>query len=437
LFSKTKISLFLFGLLVCCILTITAIPYLYQKYINFRDKLAPLSQSQQKLLSYYVSNEKLLHLSPSAKTYKMRIKKGQTLMHVLLKSGTDKANALNMIRSMSKLFDPRDIQQNTEITIYQKAKDQDKKIFDGFEFSPSSSVTILVRPNKDSLPIAQRINRILRKEEIRVQGSIGTSLYVDAIKSGAPAEVIIEFIRLFSWDVDFQREIRRGDKFAILVNRLLLPDNSVARWTSINYASLTLGKKKMPLYRFESKKNGAEYFNSEGRSARKTLMKTPINGARLSSRFGKRRHPILGYTKLHRGVDFAAPRGTPIYAAGDGTVNFAGRNGGYGNYIRIYHNRRYSTAYAHMQGFKRGIKKGKKVKQGQIIGFVGSSGFSTGPHLHYEILVNGRQINPLRIKLPSGRKLSGTELNNFIRTRDRIDLALVRDYPISIDRINK
>ena len=437
MFLKLKISFFLFGLLACLILVILAVPYLSQNYSNYRNKLAPLNQTHQTLLSLYIGDEKLLYLPPSAKTHKMRIKEGQTLMQILLKAGADRTNAFTAIKAMRKLFNPRDILKNTEIIIYQKTTVLGESIFDGFEFSPNSSATILVRFKNDSLPIASRINRILKKEEIRVKGYIDTSLYFDATKTGLPAEIVLEFIRLFSWDVDFQREIRRGDEFDILVNRLLLPDGSVARWTSINYASLTLRKKKMPLYRYESAGDGTEYFNRKGRSARKALMKTPINGARLSSRFGKRRHPILGYTKFHRGVDFAAPIGTPIYAAGDGVVIFAGRKGGYGNYIKIRHNSQYSTAYAHLQGFKRNIKRGKKVKQGQVIGFVGSTGRSTGPHLHYEILVNEEQINPLRIKLPSGKNLLGSELKRFQRTRDQIDLTLRNIKTGNISTISK
>ena len=206
-------------------------------------------------------------------------------------------------------------------------------------------------------------------------------------------------------------------------------DGVVVNNGEIQYAKLTLRGTELPLYRFETPEGNLDYFNTKGESVRKALMKTPIDGARLSSRFGNRKHPILGYTRLHAGVDFAAPRGTPIYAAGDGTVTVAGTNGGYGKYIKIRHNGTYSTAYAHLNGYARGVRKGKRVRQGQVIGYVGSTGRSTGPHLHYEIHRNGKQINPLGLKLPSGEKLKGQTLEAFLSLRDTVDrqFALLSD----------
>jgi murein DD-endopeptidase MepM/ murein hydrolase activator NlpD len=187
------------------------------------------------------------------------------------------------------------------------------------------------------------------------------------------------------------------------------------------FASLTLSGKKKAIYRFKGDDGHTEYFDEEGRSAQKALMRTPIDGARLSSGFGQRRHPILGYNKMHRGVDFAAPSGTPIYAAGNGTIVYAGRKGGYGNYIRIRHNGNYDTAYAHMTGFARGMRVGRRVNQGQVIGYVGTTGRSTGPHLHYEVLRQGQQVNPMRIRMPSGRTLAGAEMKRFQGLRAALD----------------
>ena len=212
--------------------------------------------------------------------------------------------------------------------------------------------------------------------------------------------------------------------FDILLEKLHQKNGGFARWGEILYAKLTLSGKPLRLYRYKSKRHGVEYFDERGRSAQKALMKTPINGARLSSGYGRRRHPILGYTKIHRGVDFAAPRGTPIYAAGNGVISYAGRKGAYGNFITIRHNGHYSTAYAHLRNFKRGVRRGRRVTQGQIIGYVGSTGRSTGPHLHYEIHVNGRKTNPLRLKLPSGRNLKGAELRHFAQIFNDIDSRL-------------
>jgi murein DD-endopeptidase MepM/ murein hydrolase activator NlpD len=240
--------------------------------------------------------------------------------------------------------------------------------------------------------------------------------------------VIVDIIHLFSWDVDFQRDVRPGDSFNALVERSHLKNGDIARWGEVLYAEMTVRGKTQRYFRFETKnKKGRTrvgYFNEKGHSARKPLLKTPVDGARLSSGFGRRRHPILGYTKMHRGVDFAAPSGTPVYAGGNGRITSIGRNGGYGRYIRIRHNGRYSTAYGHLRRYARGMKRGKRVRQGQIIGYVGSSGRSTGPHLHYEVLVGGRQVNPLRLRLPAGRRLKGKELASFSTLRTYLDRRL-------------
>ena len=235
--------------------------------------------------------------------------------------------------------------------------------------------------------------------------------------------MLVELIRAYSWDVDFQRDIRSGDTFQVMYERVYDEHGNHVHSGNIRFAQLTLSGKRHPIYRYRSKDGDDDYFDERGQSARKALMRTPIDGARLSSGFGRRRHPILGYNKMHRGVDFAAPRGTSIYAAGNGTIIKAGRNGAYGIYIRIRHNNRYSTAYGHMKGLARSARRGKRVTQGQIIGYVGTTGRSTGPHLHYEILSNGRRTNPMKIKMPSGRKLKGGALAAFQAARASIDTA--------------
>ena len=227
-------------------------------------------------------------------------------------------------------------------------------------------------------------------------------------------------VRLFSYSIDFQRDIRRENLFTVYYEFLLNYKGEEIMPGNIIYANANLDNNNLEIFRYESLKGDHKYFNSEGESIRKTLMKTPIDGARLSSRFGKRRHPVLGFTKMHKGVDFAAKKGTPIYAAGDGVIERANVYGGYGKYIRIRHNSQYKTAYAHLYKFAKNIKKGKSVKQGQIIGYVGSTGRSTGPHLHYEILFNNKQINPQKLKLPEGRKLKGEELEEFIKIKENI-----------------
>ena len=252
----------------------------------------------------------------------------------------------------------------------------------------------------------------LFEEKIFVSGEITTSLYQAMKKAGLSELIITEIIRIYSFDVDFQRDIYEGDYFEALFTRRKNEQGKTVQIEDPEY--LVLSSRGTPLvYYLYSNNEFSEYFDENGKGMTKSLMKTPINGARLSSNYGMRKHPILGYNKMHKGVDFAAPTGTPIFAAGNGVVEFAGKNGSYGNYIRIRHDGTYKTAYAHLNGFKKGVYGGVRVKQGDVIGFVGSTGRSTGPHLHYEIIVNGKQVNPSTLKLPSGRKLSDQQLEEL------------------------
>jgi murein DD-endopeptidase MepM/ murein hydrolase activator NlpD len=293
----------------------------------------------------------------------------------------------------------------------------------GLRFKPSVEKTVSVARSWDNRFEATASKTRLIHGQAGVRGTITSSLYVDAIRMRVPVAVVTELIRAFSFDVDFQREIHPNDGFEILYDRLLTPDGTLAKPGEVIYGALILKGKRYPLYRHRMGDGTLDYFNHKGESVRKALMRTPIDGARLSSRFGRRRHPILGYTKVHKGVDFAAPRGTPIMAAGRGVIVAAGRNGGYGLYVRIRHNATYSTAYAHMRAIARGTRRGRRVRQGQIIGYVGSTGRSTGPHLHYEVLRNNRQTNPLGLKLPTGKKLRGAALRRFLAAKAEIDKA--------------
>jgi len=256
------------------------------------------------------------------------------------------------------------------------------------------------------------------------EGVIRHSLFVAGKRSKVPNSILAELIRAYSWDIDFQRDIHPGDSFEVFYERFNDEDGNPVYAGEIKYAVLKTNGRTLKIYRYTTKDGTSDYFNEKGKSARKALLRTPIDGARLSSGFGRRRHPILGYNKMHRGVDFAAPRGTPIYAAGDGVIKRIGWNGGYGRYIRIRHNRRHSTAYAHLYRFARGLKRGKRVRQGQVIGYVGTSGRSTGPHLHYEILRANRQVNPMRIRMPSGRQLARSDLARFKTAKTFIDRQL-------------
>jgi murein DD-endopeptidase MepM/ murein hydrolase activator NlpD len=245
---------------------------------------------------------------------------------------------------------------------------------------------------------------------------INESLYKSAINADVPPNIIMQFVNLYGFDVDFQREIRNGNIIKIYYEVFLDNKLNIRKAGNIKFASLALSKNTYELYKYTTNDNNkSEYFDAAGKSAVKALMKTPINGASLSSGYGMRKHPILGYDRLHQGVDFAAPTGTPIMAAGTGFIEKIGMNGGAGNYIKIKHINGYKTAYGHMSKFAAGLKKGSKVTQGQTIGFVGSTGMSTGPHLHYEVIFNNKKINPMKMKLPSGRKLKGKILDDFIK----------------------
>jgi len=254
------------------------------------------------------------------------------------------------------------------------------------------------------------------------EGVITNSLYNTAINLEIKANTIVEFARLYGFQVDFQRDIWKGDSFQIIFEEYKNKEGNIVEAGDIIYANLNLQNQDLNLYKYEYEKGKIDFFDENGKSMRKTLMKTPINGARLSSSFGKRKHPILGFNKMHTGTDFAAPKGTPIMASGNGVITKARWCGGGGNCVKIKHNSKYQTVYAHLSKFAREIKKGVRVKQGQIIGYVGSTGLSTGPHLHYEVIENGRKINSQKLKLPSGKILKGKNRKLFEVNKIKIDV---------------
>ena len=266
------------------------------------------------------------------------------------------------------------------------------------------------------------IEKDLKKIILYKESKITNSLYQTALSLKIKPNIIIDFARLYGFQVDFQRDIWKDDSFQIIYEQFINNDEEIVETGNIIFASLNLQNRELKLYRHEYENNKIDYFDETGKSMKKTLMKTPINGARLSSSYGKRKHPILGFTKMHTGTDFAAPMGTPILASGDGIVVRAQWCGGGGNCVKIKHNRIYQTVYAHMSKFARGIKKGARVKQGQIIGYVGSTGLSTGPHLHYEVIENGKKINSQKLKLPSGKILKGEKRKLFEVNKIKIDV---------------
>ena len=367
---------------------------------------------------------------------RVRIARGETFVDALKRAGVSAADRNEAAYAFGKHHNLRRLLPGQEFaltlgwpnqTLFQLAADgaEPQARLMALEFRPDPENKILMRRSADGALAATKAEVPLTTRKVAVAGRINGSLYQSAKAVGAPDEIIAELAEAFAYDVDFQREIFGGDEFEAIFE--VKYDDRGARVAAgdIVYARLNWRgrREEKGYYRFESEDDGgrADFYDAAGQSARRLLMKTPIDGARLSSGFGMRRHPILGYRRAHRGVDFAAPSGTPIKAAGDGVIERADWYGSFGNYIRIRHANGYKTAYAHLKGFRRGIKKGKRVRQGDIIGYVGTTGRSTGPHLHYEVHLNGKAVNPQRLRIATGKQLKGAELERFKQVRDRID----------------
>ena len=388
---------------------------------------ARLESSLKPLPEVPVLSVTSIKLPPAMFTRTVKVKRGDTLAHLIKRAGIKGTETHKLITAFSKVYDPRRLRQGYSFD-FSFAIDPDKdKInqtenqFKSVSFSPDVSRTIKISRTPAGTFEGQDIKKILKRKLTKSAGVITSSLYVAGKKAGLSNDILSELIRAYSWDVDFQRDIRRNDSFQIMYEKVLTETGEFVKGGNIEFATLTLSGKPHNIYRHTTKDGHTNYYDEKGHSARKALMRTPIDGARLSSGFGRRKHPVLGYTKMHKGVDFAAPRGTPIYAAGNGTITHAGRKGSYGILVSIRHNSEYTTAYAHMKGLARKMRKGTKVNQGQIIGYVGTTGRSTGPHLHYEIRRSGKQTNPLRVKMPSGKRLKGKELARFQHRRVNVD----------------
>jgi murein DD-endopeptidase MepM/ murein hydrolase activator NlpD len=289
-------------------------------------------------------------------------------------------------------------------------------------FSPSIDQDITVTRTTDGGYTADVEKKELQVHHHRAGGTIDSSLYLAAMQAGIPADVVVDLIHMFSYKVDFQRDLHPGDKFEVYYDFAYTPEGQPAKYGSISYAMLTLNGKQIPMYRFQADPSEPpEYFDAKGESAKGMLMKTPVDGARISSGFGSRFHPILGYTRMHKGVDFAVPTGTPVMASGAGMVKFMGWANGYGNFVLINHGDNYATAYGHLSRFAPGMRVGARVRQGQVFAYSGMTGMATGPHLHYEIRVGGGQVNPLTVKMAQGRLLTGKLLREFQEKRLDVD----------------
>ena len=349
------------------------------------------------------------------------IKNNDTVEKILKNFQVD-IDDISEISSQLKKKKLANIYSGRKLSLILKNLEDGSKTVVNFVYPINNTTSIEIRKSNDKFLVKENILQLYKKEVV-VKNVIKNNLYSSAVDSGIEPNIIIEFARIFGFEVDFQRDIRQEDWFEILYEKFVDDNNKVRDTGKIIYASMYVNGEEINLYNFKFKKN-EDFYDIKGKSITKSLMKTPINGARLSSSFGMRKHPILGYNKMHRGTDFAAPSGTPIMASGSGTVTRARWCGGGGNCVKIKHNSTYETIYAHMKSFAKGIKEGRKVKQGQIIGYVGSTGLSTGPHLHYEVLINGKKVNSQKLKLPSGKILKGEERKQFELDRIKIDLKL-------------
>ena len=364
--------------------------------------------------------------------YERVVESGDTVLGFLLNIGLGEEDVVKVLSALKKVLDPREIVVGNSMVAKYKVKlkyDDEKRIsgkivfLDEFKIVTSPEIEYNVAKSKEGFA-AKKIIHEFTQETVKYEGIINEGLFVDATKAGASANAVMNMIALYGYDVDFQRDIRSGDKFEMVVEAFYNKGGKKVKDGNVLFAMLDLAnKRKIAMYAFRKKNGSLEYFDKEGNSVKKSLLKTPISGARVSSGFGMRRHPVLGYSKLHKGVDFAARRGTPIFAAGDGQIIYRGRYGGYGNFIKIKHNSTYQTAYAHMSKFNGRFKNGSRVKQGDVIGYVGTTGRSTGPHLHFEVISRGKAINPSRVKAVSGTKLKGSELAEFKKEVKKIEAA--------------
>jgi murein DD-endopeptidase MepM/ murein hydrolase activator NlpD len=346
----------------------------------------------------------------------IEVRRGDTLFGLLTKAGLSDTEAQAASHTLADVFSPSDLKAGQEITLNFStgagpATDDDAKLV-ALALQPSVERDVKLTRDADGQFVAAAIDRPLTERVDRAAGQIDISLFESAREAGVPVGLIGEIIKAYSYDVDFQRDIHEGDSFEVMYERFENDKGDFAKAGRLLYASLTIGGKPTPIYYFERDGDG-EYFTADGVAVRKSLLKTPIDGARITSGFGMRINPVLGYSAMHQGIDFGAPNGTPIFAAGNGVVEEIGWKNGYGKFIKLRHNGTYETAYGHTSRFASGLKKGSKVKQGQVIAYVGATGRATGPHLHFEIMVNGKHVNPSTVKTVSSDKLNGPGLKAF------------------------
>lgn len=359
----------------------------------------------------------------------LKVGKGDTLLEMLADTGVSRQEAFEAVAAIRKIYDPRRLNHGQQFGVTLEASDErpDLPSLSQLTMPISGTATIELHKIEDGKFVVKKVEVPVTAHPTYTNLPISGSFYQTARKAGISPKMIMELMKGFSHDVDFQRDVQRGHTLEVVVDELRREDGSVVGTKNLRFAKLDLGRKEVAIYRHTDAKGHTAYYNEKGESLKRGLLRTPVDGARISSRYGMRKHPVLGYNKMHKGMDFAAPTGTPIYAAGDGVVEYAGRKGSFGNYVRIKHNGKYSTAYAHAHRIAKGIRKGARVRQGQVIAYVGSTGRSTGPHLHYEVLAHGKQTNPANVqKFNSGNRLAGNEMKQFKRMIGEVDAAMAR-----------
>jgi murein DD-endopeptidase MepM/ murein hydrolase activator NlpD len=387
-------------------------PYQDQQEAEADDESTAADEAEEKSVAPAPAQQ-VAQAAPQPKDTTVRIDRGDTLEEVLEDAGVSTADAYNAIQALRRYYDPRSITPGQKLSLHFDPAGAHSYNFSKLMVPVNLLSTVTLAKNADgSFGAALDKREAVRKVYAR-KADIDVSLFGSALESHIPAAVIAKAIRIYSWNVDFQRDIQPGDKLEVMYEQYETPDGTPIRSGEVLFANLTVNGNDNPIFRYETQGGDVDYFNPEGVSVRKALLSTPVDGARISSGFGMRFHPVLGYTKMHKGMDFAAPIGTPIYAAGNGMIERMGPFSTYGNYVRLRHNSTLKTAYAHMLRFAAGLHAGMKVHQGQVIGYIGVTGRSTGPHLHYEVLINDEQVNPRSVKVAQGEALKGPQLATF------------------------
>ena len=350
----------------------------------------------------------------------LKVRNGDSIQRILYDQKILPSEVNNVLNALRREYNFGTLRNDQKVYLIVK-REKNGNFVSRLTVNIDNITSVHVFLNKDNVYETKRVTKILTKKNHLIETTIDRGIYRTAKQSGIENSIVAQFARLYGFEVDFQRDLKKNDKIKIFYERYLDDDGVSQRTGNIIYSEITNVEKNIILYRYEYPNGTIAYFTPEGKSIEKSLMRTPINGAKLSSRYGFRIHPILGYNQMHQGTDFAAPIGTPVMASGAGTVEYSGWKGGYGKFISIRHSPVYQTNYAHLQDYAKGIRRGAKVQQGQVIGYLGSTGSSTGPHLHYEVVVNGRKENSQTLKLPSAAPLEGNNKNFFEIQKRNID----------------